>query len=148
MNKMMSLVIIFVSLSISTNLVLAQANLSKDTSQDTIAQKAYLEPESLSPIKVKFARGSYKAKVKGYIEPFTIQPYIISSKDNQLFRVQVFPEGVEASIYFVKGNSKKYLGSVSGGVWSGVVPQTGDMVLEILARGETGYSYTAEFTVR
>jgi hypothetical protein len=44
MNKLMSLVIIFVSLSISTNLVLAQANLSKDTSQDTIAQKAYLEP--------------------------------------------------------------------------------------------------------
>ncbi|MGL4501986.1 MAG: hypothetical protein ACRC2M_19380 [Planktothrix sp.] len=55
---------------------------------------------------------------------------------------------MEASIYFVKGNSKKYLGSVSGGVWSGVVPQTGDMVLEILARGDTGYSYTAEFTVR
>ncbi|CAC5341972.1 MULTISPECIES: hypothetical protein [Planktothrix] len=55
---------------------------------------------------------------------------------------------MEASIYFVKGNSKKYLGSVSGGVWSGVVPQTGDMVVEIVAKGEIGYSYTAEFTVR
>ena len=64
MNKLMSLVIIFVSLSISTNLVLAQANLSKDTSQDTIAQKTYSEPKLLSPIKVKCARGSYKAKVK------------------------------------------------------------------------------------
>ena len=42
---------------------------------------------------------------------------------------------LEASIYFVKGNSKKYIGSVSGGVWSGVVPQTGDMVVEIVAKG-------------
>ena len=90
MNKLMSLVIILVSLSISTNLVLAQANLSKDTSQNTIAQKAYSEPELLSPIKVKFARGSYKAKVKGYIEPFTIQPYIISSNPHSADRGQIF----------------------------------------------------------
>lgn len=148
MNKLMSLVIILVSLSISTNLVLAQVDLSKDTSQDIIAQKAYPEPELLSPIKVKFPRGSDTKKVKGYVEPFTIQPYVIRSIDNQLFRVQVFPEGVEASIYFVKGNSKRFLGSVSGGVWSGVVPETGDMVVEIVASGETGYSYTAEFRVR
>lgn len=148
MNKMMSLVIISVLLSISTNLVLAQTNLSKDSSQDIVAQKAYLDPELLSPIKVKFSRGSYIATVEGYVEAFSIQPYVIRCTNNQLFRVQVFPEGVEASIYFVKGNSKKYLGSVSGGVWSGVVPQTGDMVVEIPARGDTGYSYTAKFTVR